>query len=209
MESQPARSKGVGVGVGVGDIFRRRNSHTQNSLDFSTSSPDLGAGSLLPDHFSGLLLLLIQVRADSAQGLGSEDEGRRDSRLSVAEEAVATGLVQLGPVGAEDVLLASLADAEGERGHGASTIDELIGGLLDDGELLVHLGQGLVTEVIGLLRVGGDQLEGPGEVGENGDREGAVCRVAELEGSLAEGGGFEGGDAVVDYGVVEDVLGMG
>lgn len=207
MESQPARSKGVGVGMG--DVFRRRNSHTQNSLDFSTSSPDLGAGSLLPDHFTGLLLLLIQIRADSAQRLRSEDKGGRDRRLSVAEEAVAAGLVQLGPVGAEHVLLASLADAEGERGHGASAIDELIGGLLDDGELLVHLGQRLVTEVVGLLRVGGDQLEGPGEVGENRDGEGAVCRVAELEGSLAEGGGLEGGDGVVDYGVVEDVLGMG
>jgi hypothetical protein len=171
--------------------------------------PRLAAGSLLLHHFSRLLLLLVQVRADSGQGLRGEDEGGCDCRLSAAEEAVPAGLVQLGPVGAEDVLLASLADAEGDRGHGASVVDELIGGLLNYGELLVDPGERLVTEVIGLLRVRGDQLEGPGEVGEDGDGKGTVCRVAELEGSLAEGGGLESSNAVVDHGVVEDVLGMG
>lgn len=206
MENQPARSKGGGGVEGVS--FGGETPYTKLFRPFDLF-PRLAAGSLLLDHFAGLLLLFIQIRADSGQGLGGEDKGGRDRRLSVADEALPARLVQLSPVGAEHVLLAGLADAEGERGHGAGVVDELIGGLLDDGELLVHLGERLVAEVVGLLRVGGDQLEGPGEVGEDGDGEDAVCRVAELEGSLAEGGGLEGGDGVVDYGVVEDVLGMG
>ena len=83
---------------------------------------------------------------------------------------------------------------------------QLAGGLLHDGEALIDAVERLVADGVGALDVGGDVGVGLGEPGDDGGGKRLVGRVAELDGALGVLVGGEGGDAVVDEGVVEEVL---
>lgn len=130
---------------------------------------------------SSLVLAVAKVVADVGKGLGSNDEDRSEGGLAVADEAVALNLLELDFIGVEDMLLAGLAYSQGKHGDLLGVTNNLVCGLLDNGELLVESRERLVTEIIGLLDVWRDILEWLREVGDEGSGEGAVCGVGQLQ----------------------------
>lgn len=66
----------------------------------------------------------------------------------------------------------------GQEDEGLGVVVELGGGLLDNGQLLVELVEGLVAECVGAVDVGGDVLVGAGEPGKDGGGKGLVGGVA-------------------------------
>lgn len=164
---------------------------------------------VLLDHLLRLGLLLAEEGADPLHGLGGDDDGGAQGGLAVDDEpvaALAAGLLVLGAVDAQDVVLGLEALVQREQHHALGVGVQLARLLLDDGELGVDLGQRLVAEVVGLLDVRGDVLVGLLEVGHDRGGEGLVGRVAQLQGLLAVGIALEGLDAIVDDRVVEEVL---
>ena len=89
------------------------------------------------------------------------------------------------------MLLAGLGKTEGKLDDGLSIVDELIGGLLDNRELLVEPRERLVTQVVGLLDVWRDVLVWALEVAEEGSAEGLVHLLGHLKESLAVGVGLD------------------
>lgn len=124
----------------------------------------------------------------------------------MGNEAVAADLLDLGRVHLEDVILGLQAGVVGKQDDALGAGVELVGGLLDEGSLLVHLGEGMVAEAVGLDEVGTNELKRAVEVRDERLGEGLVGRVAELNGLLAVRVLLEGGDAVVDDGIVEEML---
>lgn len=190
---------------------RKFNRFPQVSLSHfikhNQSSPPLVV-ELVIHHALGLLLLRAQEAANGLDNLRRDDQRRGQQRLAIRHQAVAADLLALAAVRLEDVVLAGQAGAVGQEDQVAGVGVDLAGGLLDDGELGVDLGEGGVAEGVGPGDVGRDVLVGLLEVGDDGLGEGLVGRVAELEGALAVGVGLERLDAVVDYWVAEEVLGI-
>lgn len=153
-----------------------------------------------------LSLLLGDQAAEPVEGLVAHDEHGCDDGLASSHEASLLILLVLGGVDLEDVVLALEPLVVGEEDEALGVVVEIVGGLLDDGEALVDAVQRLVANLVGPGDVGGDVLDGLGEVGEDGSGEGLVGGVAELDGLLAVLVGLEGVDAVADEGVVQQVL---
>ena len=168
--------------------------------------PPLVAGRAVSGLLLGVFLLRVEVAGGSRIGLGAEGEGGGDGSLVVSSQALAANLLELGVVGAEDMLLAALAKADGELNKGLSVVDELICRLLDRGELLIELRQRIVAQVVGLLDVWGDILVWALEVAEEGSAKGLVHLLGHLEESLAVGVGLDSRNARLDDGVSKQVL---
>ena len=93
-----------------------------------------------------------------------------------------------------------------EEDNALGAVDQLAGGLLDDGELGVDGGEGGIPERVGLGNVWGDELVWFGEVGKEGLAELLVRGVGQVEGSGTVCVGFEGCDAIGDDGVGVEML---
>lgn len=94
----------------------------------------------------------------------------------------------------------------GEKDEALGIVVELLGGLHDNGELLVDAVEGLIAEGVDLLDVRRDILVRPLEPGKNGSGKGLVSGVAELDRPLSVFVGLESVDAVANDGVVEEML---
>lgn len=142
------------------------------------------------------------------QELAAGDESCADQGLAVGDNvviAIAKFLV-LSRVGLEHVVPGLDARLEGKGDDALGTGVQLVCRLLDEGDLLVNLGQSLVAKGVGLLEIRSHELERAGEVGNEGLGKGLVGRVAELQRLLTVGVLLKAGDTVVDDGVVEEVL---
>lgn len=161
---------------------------------------------LVVDDLGSLGLLGRDEGADPGQGLVTDDNGRDDGSLAVANVAALLIILDLGRVDVEDVVAALKGLVVGQQDEALGVGVELAGGLLDEGEALVEAVERLVAERVDAGDVGRDVLVGLGEVGQDGGGEGLVGRVAELEGALGILVGLEGVDAVADERVVQQVL---
>lgn len=154
-----------------------------------------------------VILLAAEVVGEEGESVGGEDEGGGHGGLGERPWAVVVAaFLILGIVGADDAVLAGTGDAEREGDKSACTINDIACWRLDGGELLVHLSQEPVTELVGGLDVGLDDLEGTGEVGHSRGGNGLVYRVAELYRLLAVRVRLECLHRVVDDGVADKVL---
>lgn len=159
----------------------------------------------------GLLLLRVEEVTNESDGLAGEDEGSSDGSLAGGDQGeagltAAVGLLVLAGVGAEDMVAALDALVVWEQDNALGIGVQLVGGLLDDRETLIDLGQCLVAEVVCLLDIGLDILVGAVEVGYNGGGKGLVGRVAELDGLRAVRVRLERLDAIMDNVVIVQVL---
>lgn len=159
----------------------------------------------------GLLLLRAEEVTNEPDGLAGEDEGSSDCSLAGGDQGeaglvAAVGLLVLAGVGAPDMVAALEALVVWEQDNALGIGIQLVGGLLDDREPLIDLGQCLVAEVVGLLDIGLDILVGAVEVGYNGSGKGLVGRVADLDGLCAVRVRFERLDAIMDNVVIVQVL---
>jgi hypothetical protein len=93
----------------------------------------------------GLGLLLVQERAQPREGLVANDEDGGNGSLSVGNETSLLDLLNLGVVDIKDVVLALEALLEGKQDESSGILVELIGGLLNGGELLIDTVEGLVA----------------------------------------------------------------
>ena len=100
---------------------------------------------LLVDGVGGISLLLVQKRAQPRECLVANDENGGNGSLSVGNETSLLDLLDLGVVHLEDVVLALKTLLEREQDESAGILVELIGRLLDSGELLVDAIKGLVA----------------------------------------------------------------
>lgn len=157
----------------------------------------------------GLVLTRSEEITEVVESLRGDDQARREQRLSVCHNAIAANLLILGVVDTEQVVGGLLALGDGEEGDVLAVGDDLFCWLLEDGQLLVDLGQGSGAEVVDLLDVGRDVLVGPGKVGDDGLREGLVGRVAQLYRLLAVGVALERREGIAHDGVAGDVLRQG
>lgn len=159
----------------------------------------------------GLLLLRAEEVTDESDSLAGDDEGSSDGSLAGGDQGeaglvAAVGLLVLAGVGAPDMVAALKALVVWEQDNALGIGVQLVGGLLDDRETLIDLGQCLVAEVVGLLDIGLDILVGAVEVVDNGSGKGLVGRVAELDGLCAVRVRLERLDAIMDNVVVVQVL---
>lgn len=161
---------------------------------------------LVVDGFCGLVLLGREQAAEPAQRLVADDEGGGDGGHALGDDALLLRLLDLCGVDLEDVVAALDTLVEGQEDQATRVPVELAGGLADDGEVLVEAVERLVANTVGRLDVRGDELIGLGEPRHDGAGKGLVCRVAELNGTLAILVGLEGVDTVADEGVVEQML---
>jgi len=100
---------------------------------------------LLVDGGGGLGLLLMQERAQPRESLVANDEDGGNGSFSVRDEASLLDLLDLRVVDLEDVVLTLKTLLNWEEDESAGILVELIGGFLDDGELLVDTVEGLVA----------------------------------------------------------------
>lgn len=161
---------------------------------------------LVVDGLRGLILLGVEIAAQPGEGLVADDEAGGDGGLALGDEALLVGLLVLGGVDLEDVVLALEALVVGQQDQTLGLVVEVVGGLLDHGESLVDAVERLVAKVVDPVGVGSDVLKGLGEPGDHGSSKGLVSRVAELDGPLAQLVGLEGVNTIMDDGVVEQVL---
>lgn len=161
---------------------------------------------LLLGNLGGLSLLGGQEGADPAQSLVADDEGSGNSSLALTNKASLLLLLGLGTVDLEDVVAALDTFVVGEEDQALGVVVQLGGRLLDDGEGGIEAVEGLVANGVRTLNVGRNVLVWLGEVGEDRSSEGLVSRVTELEGALGVLVALDGGDAVVDQRVVEEML---
>lgn len=115
-------------------------------------------------------------------------------------------LLGLRRVDFENVVAALDTLVVGEEDDVLGVVVEIRGGLLDNGETLIEGVERLVAKRVGTLDVRRDVLVRLGEVREDGSSEGLVGRVAEGNGALSDAVGLDGGDAIGDQRVVEEVL---
>lgn len=153
-----------------------------------------------------ILLLVVQDVASPSQELAAGDEGRADNGLSVRHDALAAELLDFARVHLQHMVLGLKTRVVREENDSLGTGVQLVGGLLDEGGRLIDLVQCLVAEGVGLGQIGADELVGPRKVRQDGLSKGLVGRVADFEGPLAVWVLPEGRDAVVNQGVVEEVL---
>lgn len=161
---------------------------------------------LVVDGLTSLGLLGMEEAAKPRQSLVADDENGGDGGLSVGDESCLLVLLVLAGIHLEDVLLALEALGVGQEDQILGLIVEVVGGLLDNGELLIDAIEGLVAEVVDLGNVRRDVLVRLGEPRDDGGGKGLVGSVAELDGLLAVLVGLEGVDAVANDGVVQEVL---
>lgn len=158
-----------------------------------------------------LLLLRAQEVTNEPDSLAGEDKSSSDGGLAGGDQgeagvAATVGLLVLAGVGAPDVVASLETLVVWEQDNALGIGVQLVGGLLDDREALVDLGQGLVAQVVCLLDVGLDILIGTVEVGHDGSGKCLVGRVAELDGLGAVGVRLERLNAIVDNVVTVQVL---
>lgn len=161
---------------------------------------------LLLDSLGSLSLLGVEEGAQDSQGLSREDESGGDSGLALANDALLLVLLGLRRVDLENVVAALDALVVGEEEDVLGVVVEVRGGLLDNGETLVEGVERLVAKRVGTLDVRRDVLVRLGEVRDDGKSEGLVGRVTERDGALSDAVGLDGGDAIGDQRVVEEVL---
>lgn len=142
-------------------------------------NPILIVVDLVVHSIVGLLLLRAQEVANESDSLAGEDEGSGDGSLTGGDQGEAgliatVGLLILAGVGGQDVVAALEALVVWEQDNALGVGVQLVGGLLDDREALVDLGQCLVAEVVRLLDVGLNILVGAVEIGHNGGGKGLV-----------------------------------
>jgi hypothetical protein len=87
----------------------------------------------------------VQERAQPREGLVANDEDGGNGSLSVGDETSLLDLLNLRIVDIKDMVLALETLLEGEHDESPGILVELIGGLLDGGELLVDTVEGLVA----------------------------------------------------------------
>ena len=121
---------------------------------------------LLVDDFVTLVGLLFDEAAEPSQGLVANDKSGKNSSLAVGNDARLLILLVLGRVDLEDVVTALESLVEGKEDEASGLVVEVVSGLLDGGEALVNLVQGLVAKVVGLVDVRGDVIVGPLDPGE-------------------------------------------
>lgn len=132
-----------------------------------------------------LSLFRTPETSDPGQSFATDDEDGGDKRLSMSEEAFPTGLLVLGRIQVQDVVFALHPFTIGQHDDGLCVRIQLVCGLRDNRESLINLGQSLVSNLVGLLHIWRDIFIGPREIGNDGGGKGFVCRIAELERSLA------------------------
>lgn len=174
-------------------------------------NPILIVVDLVVHSIVGLLLLRAQEVANESDSLAGEDEGSSDGSLAGGDQGEAgliatVGLLILAGVGGEDVVAALEALVVWEQDNVLGVGVQLVGGLLDDREALIDLGQCLIAEVVRLLDVGLNVLVGAVEIGHDGSGKGLVSRVAELDGLRAVRVRLERLDAIMDNVVTVQVL---
>jgi len=151
-------------------------------------------------------LTRAQDVADPLQAFTSDDQSGRDQSLSMSHNTVATNVLVLGVVDAEEVVRGLLALDDGEEDKLLAISIYLLAGLLQGGQTLVDLVQDTRTEMVGLLDIRRDILVGLGENRQYGLRERLICGVAQLYRSLAVGIALVDFESIVDDGVAGDVL---
>lgn len=100
---------------------------------------------LLVDGVGGISLLLVQEGAQPRECLVANDKNGGNGSLSMGDEASLLDLLDLGIVDLENMVLALKTLLERKHDESASILVELVGGLLDSGELLVDAIEGLVA----------------------------------------------------------------
>lgn len=161
---------------------------------------------LLIDHVLGLLLLVVDDVANPDNKFTGGDKGGSDKGLAVCNNVLTADLLLLLAERLQNVVLGFETSANGQGNDALGTGVQLLGGLLDDGEALVNLGQGLVAEVVCLFGIGAQVSPRTSEVREKRLGKGLVGRVAVDQGLLADGVVPEGNDTVVYYRVIQEVL---
>jgi hypothetical protein len=87
----------------------------------------------------------VQERAQPREGLVANDEDGGNGSLSVGDETSLLDLLNLRVVDIKNMVLALETLLEGEHDESSGILVELIGWLLDGGELLVDTVEGLVA----------------------------------------------------------------
>lgn len=161
---------------------------------------------LLLDDLLGLLLLGLEERADPFEDIRAHDQRGGDDGLAAGHVALAATLLVFVIVGAEGPVLGGVGRLQGPVDIAHECALDVLGLRLDNGHLLVELGEELVTELVGLghvgLRVRGRRLE----VGEGGLDEFRVARVGQLDRLDAVGVLLDGLDRVGDDRIGGEVL---
>lgn len=103
----------------------------------------------------GLFLATPQHLVDPLEGLGRQDDAGGERSLAVGEDALASDLLKLGVVNVEEVIGSLLGLDDRVEGDLFALGLDALGGLLDDGELLVNLGESTSAKAVGLLNVCG------------------------------------------------------
>ena len=161
---------------------------------------------LLIRHLLRLLLLRSQEVAQPGQGVRGDDQTGRHHGLARLDQAVPIDVPILIPVRLEDVVLAIGCDPDGEEDGIKDGALDLVGGRLDDGELLFDLAEAAIGDGVGLVDVRRHVLVRPGEIGKEGLGKGAVPLVGQVERDLTDGVGLEAVDRVVHDGVGSQML---
>lgn len=161
---------------------------------------------LLVRHLLRLGLLPGQEAHHPLIRIPAHPQRGADSGLAVGEHAVTADVLDLLVVRAEDVVLSLAPLLQGVEDDALPLIVQLPGRLLHDGKLGVEGGEGGVAEGIDLLDVGRYVFVWFGEVGEERLPQLLVTGRGEIEGLGAVRVGFEGGDAIADDGVGDQVL---
>ena len=151
---------------------------------------------LLLHHGLSISLLGSKEAAQPGQDITRNDQRAGDHGLATRDNAVATTLLVLARPGAEDVLLALVRLGHGPEDVGEDGVFDLGRLLLDDGHLVVHHGQEVVTNFIDLGDVGRGVGDGRLEVGEGGLDEFGVGGVGQVDGLGAIGMVLEGLDGI-------------
>jgi len=126
---------------------------------------------LLLNGLGSLCLLGLEERAQPRESLVADDQNGGHGRLSMGVDGGLLLLGELAAVDLNDVVAALDSQIVGDKDDGLGLVVKIAGGLLDDGEALIELGQALVAERIGLGDVGRNILIGLGNPGghEGGD----------------------------------------
>ena len=132
------------------------------------NSPPPLVARLLLRNLRRLRLLLAQEAEEEVVRVPADNQARRNGRLAIGDQSLATNLLHLPLVGAEHVLLRLGPLLQREEDNALSVAVDLICGLLDVGELGVEGRERGVAERIRLRDVGRDVLVGFGEVGREG-----------------------------------------
>lgn len=157
----------------------------------------------------GLLDLLLgvgHVILGKDEALGGKSDGRDDGGLAVNHQRVAIELVGFGLIDGKNVLPPRLADAEREEDDLLGVIDDLGSRLLDDWELLLDSGEGLVANSVHPLDVWGDILIRLAEEGEDVVGEALISSVANVKRLLPKGSRLVGSHSILDGGECKKML---